>query len=302
MATKRISRRKFLGQSIAAGTAFTIVPRHVLGGSGHVAPSEKVTHAVIGVGGMGKGHVRSALGDKRSRLIAVCDVDSTRVEQALAMAKQAGQPCDTYGDFREVLARGDVDVVRVPTPPHWHALISIAAAEAGCDVWSEKPMTRSLGEGRAVAEAVQRNGRMFRINTWFRLYGDFYGFGSTVKPIKQVVSSGLLGWPVTVRVSPDTGFYWKVKKNQGRTDLTPEPVPPHLNYNLWLGPAPYKPYNPMRVHYRFRAYWDYDNGGLGDMAQHYLDPVQYILGKDDTSPVEVSANAPWPQHPDAVGY
>ncbi|MEW6359820.1 MAG: Gfo/Idh/MocA family oxidoreductase [Planctomycetota bacterium] len=302
MARKRLSRRNFLGGSLAAAATFTIVPRHVLGGPDHVAPSEKITQAVIGTGGMGMGHVHNALGDRRVELLAVCDVDAKRLEMAMGAAKKAGRPCKGYRDFRDVLARGDIDVVRIPTPPHWHALISIAAAEAGCDVWCEKPMTRSLCEGRAVRDAIKRNGRMFRINTWFRLNGDFYGFGSTVKPIKKLLSNGLLGWPVTVRVSPATGFNWKVKKNLGRTDLAPEPVPDHLDYNLWLGPAPFKPYNSARVHYRFRAYWDYDNGGLGDMAQHHLDPVQYILGKDNESPIEVHANAPWPQHPDAVGY
>lgn len=299
MPAGRISRRKFLGSSLAALGAFTIVPRHVLGGPGNTPPSDVLTHAVIGVGGMGMGHVNMALGDKRARLVAVCDVDAHRLERAL---QRAGRGCKGYRDFREMLNDGGIDVVRIATPPHWHALMSIAAAQAGCDIWCEKPMTRSLGEGIAVAEVVQKYGRMFRINTWWRLYGTFYGLGSSIKPIKKLVSHGLLGWPLTVRISPATGFNWKVKKNLGKPDLPTEPIPPHLDYDMWLGPAPYKPYNSARVHYRFRSYWDYENGGLGDMGQHNMDPVQYILGKDDTSPVEVVAHAPWPQHPDAVGY
>ncbi len=298
MADKGITRRRFLGGSLAAA-AFTIVPRHVLGGQGVTPPSETLAHAVIGVGGMGMGHVNMALGDSRARLLAVCDVDAQRVANAL---KKAGPQCKGYRDFRDLLERGDIDVVRIATPPHWHALMSIAAAEAGCDIWCEKPMTRSLYEGQAIADAVQKYRRMFRLNTWFRFYGGFYNLGTPVKPIKKLVASGLLGWPLTVRVSPATGFNWKVKKNLGQTDLKPEPVPPHLDYDLWLGPAPYKPYNAARVHYKFRSYWDYENGGLGDMSQHNLDPVQYFLGKDGTSPVEVQARAPWPQHPDAVGY
>jgi predicted dehydrogenase len=224
-------------------------------------------------------------------------VDANRLAAAL---QRGGEGCQGYQDFREVLDRGDVDVVHVVTPPHWHALISIAAAEAGCDVFCEKPMTRTIGEGQHVIESVQRNGRMFRLNTWFRLHSGFYGLGTTVKPIKQLVSSGLLGWPLTVRVSRFTGFDWKVKMWSGRTDLTPQPVPPELDYNLWLGPAPVKPYHPHRVHGSFRGYWDYDGGGLADMGQHYLDPVQYFLDKDDTNPVEIEARAPWPPHPDAV--
>ena len=299
MGGEGLSRRTFLRRS-AAAAAFTIVPRHVLGGSGHVAPSEKLTHAVIGVGGMGRGHVRYALGDKKAVLLAVCDVDSKHVDLALKMAESAGHPCKGYRDFRAVLDRGDIDIVHVPTPPHWHALISIAAAEAGCDIWCEKPMTRTIAEGQHIVDAVQRNGCMFRLNTWFRLYSNLYGLGSTAKPIKKLVSNGLLGWPITVRVSPATGFGWRTRGCSGKTNLKPEPIPANLDYDLWLGPAPSKPYNRHRTHGTFRGYWDYDGGGLADMGQHYLDPVQYILDKDDTSPVEIKANAMWPQHPDAV--
>jgi len=301
MSSNGISRRRFFGRSLkaaAAAAAFTIVPRHVLGGPENTPPSEMLTHAVIGVGGMGMGHVGYALNDKQARLLAVCDVDAKRLERAL---QRAGEGCKGYKDFREVLDRGDIDIVHIPTPPHWHALIAIAAAEAGCDIWCEKPMTRTIAEGQHVIDAVQRNGRMFRLNTWFRLYSNLYGFGAPAKPIKKLVSSGLLGWPLTVRVNPATGFGWKVKQWSGRTDLKPEPVPEGFDYDFWLGPAPYKPYFPHRTHGSFRGYWDYDGGGLADMGQHYLDPVQYILGKDDTSPVEIEAYAPWPQHPDAVG-
>jgi predicted dehydrogenase len=122
---------------------------------------------------------------------------------------------------------------------------------------------------------------------------------TTVKQIKKVVDSGMLGWPLKVTVSGVTGFDWKFYWS-GMSNLVPESVPANLDYDMWLGPAPYKPYHPHRVHQSFRGYWDYDGGGLGDMGQHYLDPVQYLLGKDDTSPVEIEIDAPQ-QHPDAVG-
>jgi predicted dehydrogenase len=160
-------------------------------------------------------------------------------------------------------------------------------------------MTRTIGEGQRVVDAVQRNGRIFRLNTWFRFADMFYGFGTTVKPIKKLVQSGLLGWPLTATVSGVTGFNWKFYW-QGKTNLKPEPVPDELDYDFWLGPAPFKPYHPHRVHSSFRGYWDYDGGGLGDMGMHYLDPVQYLLEKDDTSPVKVEADCPQ-QHPDACG-
>ncbi|MBP1766560.1 MAG: twin-arginine translocation signal protein [Candidatus Aminicenantes bacterium] len=185
------------------------------------------------------------------------------------------------------------------TPPHWHALIAVAAAEAGKDIWCEKPMTRTIGEGVKVVEAVRRHGRIFRVNTWFRFQDEFYDLGTPVKPIKKAVAHGLLGWPLKVTVSGITGFDWKFAWS-GKTFLPPQPVPSELDYELWLGPAPFKPYHAHRVHGSFRGYWDYDGGGLGDMGMHYLDPVQYILDKDNTSPVEIEADGPQ-QHPDACG-
>jgi len=289
---KRMTRRRFIGRTIAAGAGLTIVPRRVLGGPGYTPPSDTPTKAVVGVGGMGRVH----LGYPGSVLVAVCDVDAGHLASALELA---GPGVRGYHDFREVLERPDVDIVHIATPPHWHALISIAAAEAGKDIWCEKPMTRTIAEGREVVRSVERNGRVFRVNTWFRFEDGFYGFGSDVRPVKKVVQSGLLGWPLKVTVSATTGFDWKFYWS-GRTDLRPEPVPPELDYDFWLGPAPWKPYHPHRVHGTFRGYWDYDGGGLGDMGMHYLDPVQYLLGKDGTSPVEVWADAPQ-QHPDACG-
>src|SRR5512143_2019199 len=290
--SRKITRREFFRTGAAAAATLAIVPRRVLGGQGYLAPSDTLTKAVIGVGGMGRGH----MGYQGSVLRAVCDVDRGHLESAL---EAAGPGVSGYTDFREVLARPDIDIVHIATPPHWHALIAIAAAEAGKDVWCEKPLTRTIAEGRALVETVRRTGRVFRVNTWFRFSGGFYGFGTDVKPIKKVVQNGLLGWPIKATVSATTGFDWKFYWS-GLTYARPEPVPPELDYDFWLGPAPWKPYHPHRVHGTFRGYWDYDGGGLGDMAMHYLDPVQYVLDKDGESPVEIAVDCPQ-QHPDACG-
>ena len=177
--------------------------------------------------------------------------------------------------------------------------MAIEAAKAGKDIWCEKPMTRTIGEGKRVIEAVQRYNRIFRLNTWFRFKDTFYGLGTTVNPLKKLVDSGLLGWPLKVTVSGVTGFTWKFYW-VGKDHLEPQPVPSELDYDFWLGPAPYKPYNAHRVHQTFRGYWDYDGGGLTDMGQHYLDPIQYLLGKDNDFPIKVEVDAPQ-QHSDAVG-
>lgn len=292
MSGNRFKRREFLKRGAVAGAALTIVPRHVLGGSGYLAPSDQLTKGIVGVGGMGLGHFNY----ENTRLIAVCDVDSNHLQRAL---DRAGKGVTGYHDFRELIGRPDIDIVHIATPPHWHGVIARMAAEAGKDIWCEKPMTRTIGEGKRLVEAVKANGRMFRLNTWFRFTGQFYGLGTTVMPLKKIVSSGILGWPLKVTISGITGYDWKFYWS-GRTDLLPEPVPSELDYDMWLGPAPYKPYNSLRVHENFRGYWDYDGGGLGDMGQHYIDPVQYLLDKDNTSPVSVEIDAPQ-QHYDAVG-
>ena len=287
-----MKRRKFLKSAGTVIASFTVLPRHLLGGTGFTPPSDELTKAVIGVGNMGRWHIRSTPG----RLLAVCDVDAHHLSRAIDIA---GPGVQAYSDFREVLQRKDIDIIHIATPPHWHALISVAAAQSGKDIWCEKPMTRTIGEGQKVIKAVQQNGRIFRINTWFRFEHNFYEFNSPVLPIKKIVSNRLLGWPLKVTVSESTGFAWKFFWS-GKTNLEREWIPEYLDYNFWLGPAPYKPYNAHRVHETFRGYWDYDGGGLGDMGQHYLDPVQYILEKDTTSPVEVDVDAPQ-AHYDAVG-
>jgi len=292
MKNNKMGRRDFLIKSTSATLVFTIIPRHVLGGQNYSSPSDQLTKGIIGVGGMGRGHYEY----EGTRLLAVCDVDKNHLDQALAAA---GTNVKGYHDFRELLDRDDIDIVHIATPPHWHGIMAKMAAEAGKDIWCEKPMTRTIGEGIKVVEAVKKYGRMFRLNTWFRFKDQFYGLGTAVKPLKKLVNSGVLGWPLKVTVSGITGYDWKFYWS-GLHNLKPEPVPPELDYEMWLGPAPYKPYNAERVHSKFRGYWDYDGGGLGDMGQHYLDPVQYLLGKDETGPVSVEIDAPQ-QHYDAVG-
>lgn len=289
---KQFSRRSFIKNSAATVVGLTIIPRHVLGGQGYIAPSDQLTKAIIGLGNMGRGHISY----EGTRVIAICDVDKEHLKKA---QNQIDYQVKQFHDFRELCQLPEVDIVHIATPPHWHGIMAAEAAKAGKDIWCEKPMTRTIGEGKKVMEAVNAHGRMFRLNTWFRFKDRFYGLGTDVKPLKKVVDSGILGWPLKFTVSGITGYNWKFFWS-GKHHLIPEAVPDNLDYDMWLGPAPYKPYHPHRVHRNFRGYWDYDGGGLGDMGQHYLDPVQYMLGKDDTSPVKIEVDAPQ-QHYDAVG-
>ena len=147
-----VSRREFLGSAITAGAVFTIVPRHVLGGPGYTPPSEVLTRAVIGTGGMGMaGHVTANKEGEPPVTLAVCDVDEQHLARAI---KKAGRGCEAYSDWRRVLDRNDIDTIHIATPPHWHALIGIAAAQAGFDIMEEKPFTRTIGEGQASAHGL----------------------------------------------------------------------------------------------------------------------------------------------------
>lgn len=291
MENQNSSRRDFLKKSLIGAAAFTIVPRFVLG-KGYLAPSDHLTKGIIGVGTMGRGHFNYA----GTKTVAICDVD----KRHLAIAQQAlGGGIKEFHDFRDLISDSQVDIVHIATPPHWHGLMAVEAARSGKDIWCEKPMTRTIGEGKKVKEAIAQHGNIFRLNTWFRFEDNFYGMNVPVKKIKKVVDTGMLGWPLKVTISKHTGFDWKFYW-VGKENLPIENVPKELDYDMWLGPAPEKPYSTHRVHTTFRGYWDYDGGGLGDMGQHYLDPVQYFLGKDNESPIKVEIDAPQ-QHSDAVG-
>ena len=290
------NRREFLKKA-AAVSLFSIAPARVLWGQ--TAPSKQLTRALIGFGAIA--HSANHLPFKGSRLIGLCDPYEARVAAGLAAAEKAGWgKIKGYKNFMELLADKDVDVVHICTPPHWHGCMSVMAAKAGKDIWCEKPMTRTVGEGKRVMEVVQAQKRMFRLNTWFRFQGSFYGFGTTVEPIRQVVENGLLGkGPLKCTFGAGQGFSWKFGWS-GRVNAKPQPIPAGFDWDMWLGPAPWKPYTAHRAGSSFRGYWDYDSGGLGDMAQHYLDPLQYLLCKDDTSPVKIEYVGP-KQHPEAVG-
>ena len=269
------SRRSFIKKSAAGVALFTILPRKVFGAMGgdksYVAPSDQLTRGIIGTGGIGMSGLHFVSDDK-CRLVSVCDVDRNHLDNALRTGEQKfGEKLQAYDDWRDLVHDPNVDIVHIATPSHWHGIMAVEACKAGKDIFCEKPMTRTIGEGQKVVDAVRKYGRIFRV----------------------------LGWPLTVRISGATGFTWKFYWT-GKENLEPQPVPKELNYDMWLGPAPFKPYHPHRVHQNFRGYWDYESGGLGDMGQHYIDPVQYILGKDDTFPVKVEVDAP-AQHPDAVG-
>ncbi len=279
--THSVTRRQLLKGS-AAVAAFTIVPRRVLGGAGNTPPSETFGAALIGCGGRGNGTFEGLGPGVEKR--AICDVRFVgKVDNKMV-----------YTDFRRVLERKDIDLVAIATPPHWHALISIAAMEAGKDVLCEKPMTRFIAEGRAVVEAAKRYKRIFQIGTYGR-------FGSSKNPgnilTHKIMRSGLLKDCKGVHIKRG-GL--KVQEWSGMVNAQPQPVPNWLDWDMYCGPSPLRPFHPHRFGGSHRGYWDYEGGGLSDMGQHHFDPIVWTFGKDDTSPVEIEPYAP-PAHPEACG-
>ncbi len=275
--SKLRTRRHFLTKSAAALAAPLILPGRVLGQSRTVAPNAKVRLACIGMGGMGTGNLKSFLNDERVQVVAVCDVDAQHREAArqLASLKEG----DAYGDFREVLARPDVDAVMNATPDHWHAVIATAAAAAGKDLYTEKPLASGIADGRALCRAVEAHGRVLQCGTWRRS-------GQNTRLACEWVRNGHLGDLKVIEVAVPGQF-----RIAGGFDGTepPAPVPPQLDYDLWLGPAPDAPYTPARLHYNFRWIPDYAPGYVTDWGAHFLDVAQWGAGMDETSPTEVSA-------------
>ncbi len=278
-----VSRRRFLATTAAAPAMFHIVPAHCLGGPKHTPPSETLGGALIGVGGRGPGTFNTMSQGHKVVKVAQCDV------KWVGSADNKSR----YTDYRRLLERDDIDVVAIATPPHWHALISIAAMQAGKDVLCEKPMTHHISEGRAVVNAAKRYGRIWQVGTFGR-FGASRNRGNI--ETHKIMRSGVKLPHEVVHIRKG-GF--KVKQWSGRVNQKPQDPPASLDWDMYCGPAPYKPYQRPRVGGTHRWYWDYEGGGLCDMAQHHLDPLNWLYGKDDTSPVRITPYAP-PAHPEVT--
>ncbi len=276
---KCVNRREFLRGSLAAGAAVSlpaIVPAKVLGAE---APSKVLTMGCVGVGGQGSGNMRSFNGNKEVRVIAVCDVDSSHCEKAANRVGLDKNAC--FEDFREVVNRDDIDLISVGTPDHWHVPVSIAAVKAGKDVYCEKPLTLTIAEGRALADAAKRYGRIVQTGSQQRSSSNFR-FGC------ELVRNGRIGKIERVRVG--------IPGNNRKCGPTWEPQQPpkELNYDMWLGLAPWEPYHPQRCHYQFRFVLDYSGGQVTNWGAHHLDIAQWGLGMDDSGPVEMFGQGEFP--------
>ena len=265
------------GAGLAGGmiTFPYLVPSSALGKAGGVAASNRITVGFIGVGGHGRGmNLRSFLANADAQAVAVCDVDPNHLNTARDMVnkKYGNNDCATYKDFRDVIARNDIDAVVISTPDHWHVPISIMAAKAGKDVECEKP-TLTIRGGRVLVETMKRYGRVFQWSTEDRSVDVYHR-------MCELVRNGRIGKVHTIRVELPSGPH-----NPGNPASMP--VPKGFDYDMWLGPAPWAPYTKDRIHWNFRWIQDYGGGQLSDWGAHLLDGAQWGNDSEYTGPVEV---------------
>ena len=285
------TRRQFMKHAAAASAgalAFpSIIPSSALGADGATPPSERVTMGWIGTGGQGCGLLNSFLGHKGVQVVGLCNVDERHFRQAFGVIDERRgnhNGVQTYKDFRELVARKDIDAVTVATPDHWHALASVAALDAGKDVYCEKPLANSVFEGRQVVEAVKRNKRVLQVGSMERSNPNVR-FGC------ELVRNGRVGKVHTVHVHlpDDDGHLAEMKNYNG---VPPEqPVPKGLDWDMWLGHTPLAPYNEKRCHFFWRFILAHGGGEMTDRGAHVIDIAGLGLGTDekDVMPVEFEA-------------
>ena len=272
-----VSRREFLrvSRNVSLGVAAgAMLPNIFLNRTKAVTgenPSEFIRIGFIGMGGQGG----SNLGALMKHAVAVCDVDTDRLAKAKKRVEDANQrPCAAYRDYRKLLESKEIDAVLIATPDHWHTLPAIHACEAGKDVYCEKPLTLTVAEGQALVQVARRTKRIVQTGSQQRSDSKFL-------QAAEYVRNGRLG-PIKRVLVGLTGVNWT------KDPIVPDSEPPReLDYDLWLGPAPWRPYNKQRVHYYFRFFWNYSGGQMTNWGAHHLDITQWALGMDASGPVEV---------------
>ncbi len=265
-ASKGISRKDFLGKSAAATAGFFIVPRHVLGGPGYKAPSDKLNIACIGVGGMGASNTRS-LSELGENIYALCDVDEEYAAETLYSYPKAKR----YIDFREMLDNEkEIDAVMVATPDNTHATIAIYAMQMGKHAFVQKPLTRTIYESRRMAEVAEETG----VATQMGNQG--HNFEGTLR-IVEWIRQGAIGEVTKVDcwTNRPKGF-WAQGADVQKADHMPV-VPYTMHWDLWVGPSPYRPYHPDYAPFEWRGRWDFGAGALGDMGAHIIDQSYWAL-------------------------
>jgi predicted dehydrogenase len=282
----KYSRRQFLATTALALAAPTIIPASALGQQGGVAPSKRITVGVVGWGMQGPGNTGALLGIKDCQVVAACDLDKNHLQSAVnEINKRYGnQDCKAYADYREMMARPDIDAVMLAVPDNWHALVAIEAAKNKKDIYGEKPLARTIAEQQAIVKAVQDNKRIWQTGSWQRSQGPF-------RKAAEIVRNGVIGKLKRVEVGLPAGHTDFAGTGNKRSVTEP---PPHLDYNFWIGPSQMEPYIEARVHMNWR--WNYNIGGgqLLDWIGHHCDIAHWGMDCDNSGPSEVEGQGEFP--------
>jgi len=307
-----ISRRHFLAATGMALAAPTIIPASALGRDGNTAPSERITLGAVGWGMQGPGNTEAFMREKDCQVLAACDLDKNNLETAVNKINgtYGNQDCKRYEDYREMMARKDIDAVMIAVPDTWHALISTEAARNKKDIYGEKPLARTIAEQQAIVKAVQKNGRIWQTGSWQRSQAPF-------RKAAEIVRNGLIGKITQVEVGLPAGHHdfartapellaklatlpdkpndlSKVVPGTPAWDLAVTPPPAELNYETWIGPSQMEPYIKARVHKNWR--WNYNIGGgqLLDWIGHHCDIAHWGMDCDDSGPSEIEGTGEFP--------
>jgi predicted dehydrogenase len=307
-----INRRRFLATAGAAMVLPLILPGCATGQSARVRPSNRVNLGVIGMGWQGPGNTKSFLAESDCQVVAACDLDANHLQLALNMVNDHYQTkdCKGYHDYRELLAREDIDAVMIAVPDHWHELVATEAARRKKDVYGEKPLAKTIAEQQAIVRAVEKNKIIWQTGSWQRSVPTFH-------KAAEIVRNGLIGTVTHVEVGLPAGYsdfsgmgkealekisslpdkiseLSKVTPGTPAWDLLATEPPPALDYNRWIGPSKMEPYIAARLHKNWR--WNYNTGGgqLMDWVGHHVDIAHWGLGFDNSGPSEIEGHGDFP--------
>jgi len=308
----KLNRRQFLASTGALLAFPTIIPASALGAEDKPSPSNRITMGVVGVGTQGVSNMRAFLGLRDCQVVAACDVDKNHLQNAAGIVNKhyENKDCKTYHDFRELMARKDIDAVMLAVPDHWHAIPAIEAARQKKDIYGEKPLARTIAEQQAMVKAVQANGRIWQTGSWQRSLANF-------RKGAEIVRNGLIGKVTHVEVGLPSGHHdsgntardllKKMGKKPDNLEFlatvvpgTPEweaaisEPPAALDFDFWLGPGRKEPYINARIHKNWR--WNYNTGGgqLMDWIGHHCDIAHWGLGFDNSGPSEIDGHGEFP--------
>jgi len=292
--SSRISRRQFVrvGSAATLGALSLpyIIPSSALGQGPGTGANQRITMGFIGAGGKGMHNLDQLMQFPEVQVVAVCDVDRRHLTPAQDhvhgyYTEKTGKEwrgCGAYVDYRDLVARDDIDAVCVSTPDHWHALTTVAAADAGMHVYCEKPLANSVGEGRAMVEAVTRHKVVYQ-------NGSHERSTSSIRSACELVRNGYIGDLKSIRINLPCSDPHHLEAQAYKQIPPPEPVPPELDWNHWLGHTPEVPYAERRCHFWWRFILSYGGGEMTDRGAHVIDIGQLGAGMDDTGPVEIEA-------------